>query len=326
MKIGPALAAGNALVLKPSEHAPLSALRLGDLALQAGLPEGLLGVLPGAAETGQALAAHAGVAMLAFTGSSAAGARVAAAAAPRMARLLLECGGKNPIVVAEDFEDVDAVVQELLAEAFANTGQLCVARSKLIVPRRLQARFVQALDAVLADFSSGDPTHPSTRWGPLAHPDHARGISQGLNATIEHSAPCVVRDGRAPQEGDLACGATLLVAASAQCRSLGHEFFGPVLTVYGYDSTEDAIAAASAGGYGLAATLWTRDIAGARAMSRRLQTGHLVVRAQAAVQSDAMMALPVEPAGASGYGVEFGTAALQSYTRSMAIEYLGGHA
>lgn len=322
MKIAPALAAGNAIVLKPSEHAPLSALRLADLASAAGLPAGLVCVVHGGPAAGEALCAHDGVDMLAFTGSTPTGQRVASIAAPQLKPLILECGGKNPILVAEDVDDVAAIVRELVGEAFANTGQLCVARSKLIVPRARRSDVLEALQAALASVRTGDPCDAATVYGPLAHAGHALAVERGIAQAVAGGAQ-LLRDGRAALSGSVHCAATLLEAEAPESPALAHEYFGPVLTLYAYDRWEQAIEAANAGGWGLAATAWTQDLRRARSLTRRLRAGHIVVRAAAGVDAGTQMALPVEPTGRSGYGIEFGTRALESYSRRQAVQYLG---
>lgn len=325
MKIAPALAAGNAIVLKPSEHAALSALRLGDLAGAAGLPPGLVSVLPGDGALGAALCRHPGVDMLAFTGSSPTGGRVAAAAAQGLKPLILECGGKNPVLVADDMDDVEAIARQVVAEAFANTGQLCVARSKLIVPRALRGRMVEALAAQLPAVRSGDPADPATVYGPLGFPQHADAVHAGVERALAAGAR-MLRDGRGSGPGAIHCAATLVEAPTRDEPAMVHEYFAPVLTLHAYGSLAEGIAAANAGGYGLAATVWTRDLRLARLFTQRVRAGQLTVRASAGVDAGAQMALPVEPAGRSGYGVEFGVQALESYSRRMAVQYLGLHA
>lgn len=322
MKIGPALAAGNAIVLKPSEHAPLSALRLADLASAAGLPAGLVCVVHGGPAAGEALCAHDGVDMLAFTGSTPTGQRVASIAAPQLKPLILECGGKNPILVAHDFDDVATIVRELVGEAFTNTGQLCVARSKLIVPRARRDEVLEALQAALPSVQTGDPLDAATVYGPLAHAGHALSVERGIAQAVAGGAR-LLRDGRAAQSGSVHCAATLLEAQAPQAPALVNEYFGPVLTLYAYDRWEQAIEAANAGGWGLAATAWTRDLGRARSLTRRLRAGHIVVRAAAGIDAGTQMALPVEPTGRSGYGIEFGARALESYSRRQAVQYLG---
>lgn len=322
MKIGPALAAGNALVLKPSEIAPRSALAVGDLAAKAGLPDGLLCVLPGAGETGGLLCRHPKIAMLAFTGSTATASRVALAAAERIVPAIIEAGGKNPIVVCDDVTDIDGMARDAIAESYANSGQLCVARSKILVPRKMQGRVEEALAAAAQSFAPGPALDKTTLYGPLSGAAHAAKIASAV-ADAERRGEAILYDGRPKTEGDLHYAPTVLSARDGASPLLSEEYFGPVLAVAPYDTLEDAIAVANGGGYGLAATIWTGDIARARALSPRLACGHVKVKAVAGQDSQTGMALPIEPAGRSGYGTEFGIQALESYTRRQAIEYIG---
>lgn len=322
MKIAPALAAGNAVVLKPSENAVLSALRLGDLAQSAGLPKGLLCVLNGDGSLGAALCRHPDVNMIAFTGSTPTGEKVAALAGARLAPSIVECGGKNPILVAEDFSDVDAVVRDVMSASFANTGQLCVARSKIIVPRRLRASFVEALYARLPEVRSGNPVETTTAYGPLAYAQHAKSVFVGVARALSEGSRLLL-DGRAAGESELHCAATLLEAEAPDVYSMVHEFFGPVLTLYAYDHMDEALAAANAGGWGLSATAWTYDLRRARSLTTKLHAGQIVIRATPGIDAGVQMSLPVEPAGRSGYGVEFGTQALRSFSRLQAVQYVG---
>ena len=322
MKIGPALAAGNAIVLKPSEHSPLSALRLADLAVTSGLPPGLVTVIHGGGDIGAALCGHPDVNMLAFTGSTPTGSRVAMAAAKHLKPLILECGGKNPILVTDDMRNVEEMARDVVAEAFANTGQLCVARSKLIVPRSLRSQFLEALEAQLFAVRSADPANRSTIYGPLGFPKHADAVRNGVDRALSHGAR-MVHDGRAAHPGEIHCAATLIEAQALDEPSMVQEFFAPVLTLLAYDTLEQGIAAANSGGYGLSATVWTRDLRRARFLTQRIHAGLLTVRASGGLDAGAQMALSVEPAGSSGYGLEFGVKALESYTRRMAVHYLG---
>lgn len=323
MKIGPALAAGNAVVLKPSEHSPLSALRLGDLAVDAGLPPGLLSVLHGDGILGEALCAHPSIDMLAFTGSTPTGVRVAQAAAQWLRPLILECGGKNPIVVAGDIaSEVEPIVDDIVAEAFENMGQLCVARSRLIVPRTHRGVFVDALIAKMQEVKSADPADAATRYGPLAYQRHAQAVHSGVQAAVAAGARMLL-DGRPLEPHTVHTNATLIEASSVTEPAMLHEYFGPVLTLYTYDTFEQALAAANSGTYGLAATAWTRDLLVARAFARGLRAGQITIKAEAGVDAGAQMALPVEPTGMSGYGIEFGIQALGSYSRRVAVQYLG---
>lgn len=322
LKIAPAIAAGNAIVLKPSELAPRSAIAIAAIASGIdGLPPGLVNVVPGGAETGAALARHPKVSMLAFTGSTETARRVAGFAAERIVPAIIEAGGKNPILVCDDASDIEGLARDALGESYANSGQLCVARSKLIVPRSRVAELHEALAAAARSLGPGPARDPATRFGPLGHAAHARRIS----AVIEEASKrgeTILTDGRPDKSGDLHFAPTL-IAAEAGSPLLTVEHFGPVLATVVYDDIEEGVGLANLGGYGLAATLWTEDIGRARALSRQLHCGHVVIKSVVGQVSDTGLSLPREPAGQSGYGTEFGLQALESYSRRQAIEYVG---
>ena len=319
MKFAPALAAGNAIVLKPSDQAPRSAIRLAALAEEAGLPRGLYVALAGGAETGRALCSHAGVDMLAFTGSTRVGREVAQMAAAQVIPAIIEAGGKNPILVCDDITDIEGMARDVIAEAFANSGQLCSARSKIVVPKAMVGRIGEALAAAAAATLPGAALEAATTHGPLSSLTHANRITNAVDRAMQAGGQ-VLRDGRGK---DPLLQGISLIAAGAEAEIFREEYFGPVLAMGTYDWIEDGVALANAGGYGLAATIWTGDIGRANALSRQVVAGHIKVKSQPGIDVGTGMALPIEPAGKSGYGTEWGVAALQSYTRRQAVEFQG---
>ena len=319
MKVAPALAAGNAIVLKPSSQAPRSALHMAALALETSVPTGLVSVLSGSSAAGTLMCRHPGVAMLAFTGSTAVGKLIAGIAAEKLVPSIIEAGGKNPILVCDDVSDLEGLARDAIAECYANTGQLCVARSKIIIPRALARDLTDALVAAAEALGPGDARDAATQYGPLSSLHHARDVAAAVEAGSAQAR--LLRDGRS--DDPLMLSMSLLAVEDAHSGLLRDEYFGPVLSIASYDRIEDGIAMANAGGYGLAATLWTTQIARANALSPQIVAGHIKVKAQPDLDAGTGMSLPIEPAGASGYGTEFGIAALDSYSRRQAVEYLG---
>tara|TARA_R110000782_G_scaffold49238_8_gene107305 strand:- start:17769 stop:19235 length:1467 start_codon:yes stop_codon:yes gene_type:complete len=322
MKVGPALAAGNGMVLKPSEISPRSAILIGTLAEEAGIPVGLLSVLPGGATTGAALCSNPGVAMLAFTGSTQTGRSVAKLAAERLVPAIIEAGGKNAIVVLDDMTDYQGIAIDAVAEAYANSGQLCVARSKILVPSDRIDQFADALVAAAANFLPGDPLDPNTKFGPLASKAHSDRIRSAVDMALDRGEQ-VIRDGRPVRHDMLHHSLTVVRADDPTSPILRDEYFGPILAVVPYDGISDAVRLAGLGGYGLAMTLWTGELARANMLRQELCVGHLKIKSVAGQDSATGLALPLEPAGQSGYGIEFGVDALSSYSRRMAVEQIG---
>ncbi|MGB4075125.1 aldehyde dehydrogenase [Pseudomonas sp.] len=273
-KFAPALAAGNSLILKPSEKSPLTAIRVAELGRQAGLPAGVFQVLPGFGEVGQALAAHPDVDCLAFTGSGATGRRILHAAADsNLKRVWLELGGKSPNIVLADCPDLPRAAKAAAAAIYSNMGEVCSAGSRLLVQRSIQGELSELVRAELAEYQPGDPLDPATRMGAI--------IDQGqLQRMLEY-----VDSGR--HEAELLGGGqqvrtdsgghylqpTLFACADQRPRIAREEIFGPVLSLIPFDEPEDAVALANASEFGLAAAVWSADFAQAHALSRQLRAG-----------------------------------------------------
>jgi gamma-glutamyl-gamma-aminobutyraldehyde dehydrogenase len=311
-KLGPALAAGNSVVLKPAEQSPLSAIRLAQLATQAGLPDGVLNVVPGLGpEAGRALGLHPDVDCLAFTGSTAVGkAYLGYAGASNMKQVWLECGGKSSNVVFADVDDLDAAADRACFGIFYNQGQVCSANSRLLVERSIKDELLERIVERTARIRPGDPLDPASTLGPLVS-------GAQLDRVTEY-----VRDGRA--------GARLVVGgARAQVDGRGHfleptifddvrpdariareEIFGPVLAVTAFDDEQEAIGMANASEYGLAASLWTGSLSRAHRVARRLRAGTVSVNTVDALS-------PQTPFGGfkqSGFGRDLSLHALDKYT------------
>jgi acyl-CoA reductase-like NAD-dependent aldehyde dehydrogenase len=278
-KIGPCLATGNTAVLKPASNTPLGAIRLGQLALEAGLPEGVLNVVPGPGATvGHALCTHPDVDKISFTGETATGREILHLAADTIKKVTLELGGKSPNIVFPD-ADLDKAVAGSLPAIYGNAGQRCTARSRLFVHRQVHdefvARFVQRAEAIRV----GDPLDDATQMGPLVSRTQVESVSGYIALGQEEGARVVTGGGR--PNGPLAGGnylqPTVLDGVRNDMRVAQEEIFGPVLSVIEWESLDDAIHQANDTQYGLGASLWTRDLATAHTVARRLRAGNISV-------------------------------------------------
>jgi len=319
LKVAPALAAGCSVVLKPPPETPLTVQALADALAQAGLPEGVLSVVPGDREAGAHLVAHPGVDKISFTGSSAAGKKIMAAAADRVARVTLELGGKSAAVICDD-ADLDAVVPALLPMALMVNGQACIAQTRVLVPRRRRAEIVDALAEALRGQRVGDPADPETTVGPMVS-DRQRDRVAGYVATGRHEGARVVVGGeRMDLPGDLAGGwfvpPTLLDGVDNAMRVAQEEIFGPVLAVIEYEGDDEAVAIANDSRYGLSGSVWSRDEERALAIARRIRTGMVSLNGRPQAFGS-----PFGGYKESGVGREMGPEGFRSYleTKSIAV-------
>lgn len=317
-KVAPALAAGNAVVLKPSEVTPGPALELGRIALEAGLPPGLLNVLPGlGAEAGAALVDHPGVDMVSFTGGTASGRRIAEAAARRLIPAALELGGKSPHIVFED-ADLDAAVNAIIGGIFEGSGQSCVAGSRLFVQRSvhdaLVARVVERARALRVDL----PDAPGAQMGPIASFGHRERIEAMVDGARSRGVE-VLCGAERPHEARLAAGAfyrpTVLALANQDDPIVREEIFGPVLCALAFDDEDDLVAQANDTAYGLAAGIWTRDFPRAWRIARALQAGTVWIN----TYKQLSIATPFGGFKDSGLGREKGIGGMRLYQQAKAI-------
>ena len=325
MKVAPMLAAGNSVVAKPSELSPGSAAIIAELAMEAGLPPGALNMVQGDGQTGDLLARHAGIDMLALTGSTATGkALMRAVGESSLKPVLLECGGKSPEIVFGDMagQDLDAIAGMILGGAMQNSGQICVARSRLYIEASLYDALVERIAAQAAGMQPGDPADPHTRLGPLASARQKEIVEGFIDGAAAEGGELLV-DGRGAmaETGGYYVAPTIIAQSNPNARIIQQEIFGPVLAVSRFEGEEEAVRLANATPYGLAGTVWTRDLGRAHRLSSRIEAGMLKIMTAPVERMGAGFAHTAEATKQSGFGIEGGLGALESYSRLQAVEF-----
>lgn len=324
IKFAPALAAGNSVVLKPSELASSSALKLAELALEAGLPEGVLNIVPGQGSTvGMALALHPDVDLLSFTGSTATGRKIMELSGRSNGKpLLLECGGKSPQVVFSDVDDLDGVADATVQSVVWNQGQVCSAHTRLIVHEQIRSRLLDKVITRASQYQPGDPLDEVTNFGPLASPVQRDRVKGYIEQGIEAGAEAVLR-GNVQEKGGCYVSPTIFDNVKDTMSIVREEIFGPVLCVQCFRTEEEAIALANGTGYGLAATVWTRDMGRGKRMAHAIRAGGISIRTSGKEGPESGCLLSHEPQKASGFGSELGLRGLQSYSTLKSVRLLG---
>jgi len=279
-KIAPALAAGNSVVLKPAEQTSLSALRMAELAAEAGLPGGVFNVVPGFGPTaGAAIGRHMDIDMVAFTGSTEVGRLfLKYSAESNLKRIILECGGKSPQIVFADAPDLDVVASNAVSSAFWNMGENCSCGSRLLVHQSIRAQLVDKIAALAKTWTVGDPLDPATRVGPMIEKPHMEKVLNYIAAGKAEGARAIMGGNRILQEtGGYFVEVTIFDNVTNQMKIAREEIFGPVLCVIPFNSEQEAVAIANDTNYGLAASLYTRDLNTAHRVARAIRAGTVSV-------------------------------------------------
>ncbi len=311
-KVAPALAAGNTIVLKPAELTPLTAVELEKIAVEAGLPEGVLNVVPGKGSVaGQRIVEHPDVAKVAFTGSTEVGRGIAQAASATIKRVTLELGGKSANVIFGD-ADLEAAAASAPLAVFGNAGQDCCARSRILVERSAMDDFMSALEKAVTQIKVGDPLDESSQMGPVISADQLETVSSYVNG----DAPVAFR-GTAPDGPGYWFPPTVLAPVSNDDRPAREEIFGPVACVIPFEGEAEAIRIANDTIYGLSGSVWTRDGAKALRVARAVDTGVISINSNTSVR----VSTPFGGFKQSGVGRELGPDALEAYSEVKNVYY-----
>ncbi|WP_321374942.1 aldehyde dehydrogenase family protein [Pseudomonas extremaustralis] len=316
-KMGPALAAGNTVVLKPSELTPLSTLRIAELMKEVGFPDGVVNIVPGYGHTaGQRLAEHPDVGKIAFTGSTATGRRIVEASQGNLKRVQLELGGKGANIVFED-ANLDAAVNGAAWAIFHNQGQACIAGSRLLLQDSIADEFLERFITLARSIRLGDPQDPNTEMGPLTSALHRDRVLSFVEIARQQGGR-VLTGGKAPSDPALASGFYVeptIVEAKPGDRVAQEEVFGPFVTVLRFSTEEEALEIANGTDYGLGSGLWTRDLQRAHRVAEKINVGMCWINCYKRVSPGS----PFGGLGQSGYGREMGFDAIHDYTEARSV-------
>jgi len=316
-KMGPALAAGNTVVMKPAELTPLSTLRVAELAKQVGFPKGVINIVPGYGNVaGQYLAEHPGVDKIAFTGSTATGRKIVQASAGNLKRVQLELGGKGANIVFDD-ANLKAAINGSAFAIFHNQGQACIAGSRLILHEKIAEQFLDGFLALARSIKLGNPLEAATEMGPLTSQQHRDRVIGYCKVAREQGGE-VLLGGKPPERDELARGCYVeptVVRAKATDRVSQEEVFGPFVTVTTFRDDEEAIAMANGTGYGLGGGLWTGNLQRAHRTAGAMRSGMVWINCYKRVNPGS----PFGGIGRSGYGREMGFEAMHDYTEAKSV-------
>jgi phenylacetaldehyde dehydrogenase len=312
-KLGPALASGCTVILKPAEQTPLSAIRLGELFMEAGFPEGVVNIVPGYGEAGAALAAHNDVDKVAFTGSTEVGRLILKAAAGNLKKVSLELGGKSPNVILKD-ADLKTAIPGAASAIFFNHGQCCCAGSRLYVEKPIFDEVVQGVAEHAKKIRLGPGMDPSTQMGPLVSDEQMARVTGYIDSGLQEGAKAIAGGKRHGEQGYFV-EPTVLVNTHEKMKCVSEEIFGPVVAAAPFESTNELVERANNNPYGLAAAVWTKDISKAHEIAHDLRAGTVWINCYNIFDA----AMPFGGYKESGWGREMGHDALELYTETKAI-------
>ena len=310
-KLGPALACGNTAVIKPAEQTPLTALRFGELAVEAGVPAGVVNIVTGGPETGKAIVRHPAIDKIAFTGSTAVGKEIMRGSADSLKRLTLELGGKSPNIVFAD-SDIDGAVKGAINGIFYGKGEVCNAGSRLFLESKVRDEFLDKLVGRARKMQPADPLDPKTRLGAIVSQEQMQTVLSYIDAGKKEGAKLIAGGNRVPVDGSKGffIEPTIFGDVKNDMRIAQEEIFGPVLATLQFDDVDEVIELANRNQYGLAAAVWTNDVKKAHLVSRQLRAGTVWINTYGLMDA----ALPFGGYKNSGFGRELGMNAIEHYT------------